>query len=280
MWSTSLVLLACLVVPVPAPVPRCSPWIIINKLVEWTSLWSDSNSYFPIGPCEYGGPLQALMAGDANAVFLLDEPEKIPRHNIYELVWFLKTGMTRMKRMMLGLEPFVYDFGILTEGYQHYTPRVRTTQLGHGTKRRPEFIDNEELWKKFVKSRFNSFLTEGPDKQQTKYTPQGPLRLRKAGQKKRRLGAPPPLEARRHLARGGGGPGASQAESQEVKQFVKAESEGRRPLRRARARAGSERWSQRDTVSQDWTPVLRSASGEGFQPIQGRAQSTSDPSHL
>ena len=55
-------------------------------------------------------------------VFLLDEPEKIPRHNIYELVWFLKTGMTRMKRMMLGLEPFVYDFGILTEGYQHYTP--------------------------------------------------------------------------------------------------------------------------------------------------------------
>ena len=28
---------------------------------------SDSNSYFPIGPCEYGGPLQALMAGDANA---------------------------------------------------------------------------------------------------------------------------------------------------------------------------------------------------------------------
>ena len=81
------------------------------------------------------------MAGDANAggqklfisgefhiidfcilVFLLDEPEKIPRHNLYELVWFLKTGMTRMKRMMLGLEPFVYDFGILTEGYQHYTP--------------------------------------------------------------------------------------------------------------------------------------------------------------
>ena len=28
-----------------------------------------------------------------------------------------------------------------------------------------------QLWKKFVKNRFNSFLTEGPDKQQTKYTP-------------------------------------------------------------------------------------------------------------
>ena len=37
--STFQVLLSCLVLPVPAPVPRCSPWIIINKLVEWTSLW-------------------------------------------------------------------------------------------------------------------------------------------------------------------------------------------------------------------------------------------------
>ena len=26
--------------------------------------------------------------------------------------------------MMLGLEPFVYDFGILFEGYKHYTPSV------------------------------------------------------------------------------------------------------------------------------------------------------------
>ena len=101
------------------------------------------------------------------------------------------------------------------------------------------------------------------------------MRLRKGGKKKRRLGVP-----RRQLARAGEGPGASQAESKEVKQFVKAESEGRRPLRRARARAGSEQWSKRDTVSQDWTPVLRSASGPvGFKPI--RAQSTSDPnSHL
>ena len=30
-----------------------------------------------------------------SSVFLLDEPEKIPRHNIYEFVWFLKTGLTR-----------------------------------------------------------------------------------------------------------------------------------------------------------------------------------------
>ena len=91
------------------------------QLVEWTSLWSDSNAQFPVGPCEYGGPFGALVAGDTKAVFLLEEPEKIPRHNIYELVWFLKTGGTRMARMMLGLEPFVADVNILLEGYQHYT---------------------------------------------------------------------------------------------------------------------------------------------------------------
>ena len=137
-----LIFLCCLIVPVPAPVPRCSPWIIINKatflylfkttnlvfslfqLVEWTSLWSDSNAYFPIGPCEYGGPIGALLAGDTGAVFLLETPDRIPRHNIYELVWFLKTGFLRMLRMFFGLERFDFDLGILLEGYQHYTPWV------------------------------------------------------------------------------------------------------------------------------------------------------------
>ena len=54
----------------------------------------------------HSGQVGALQAGDTRAVFLLQEPDKIPRHNIYELVWFLKTGLTRMGRMMLGLEPF------------------------------------------------------------------------------------------------------------------------------------------------------------------------------
>jgi len=178
-WAFLLISLPC----IPAPVPRCSPFIIINKLVEWTSLWSDSNSYFPVGPCEYGGPFGALQEGDYNAVFLLDEPEKIPRHNIYEFVWFLKTGMTRMKRMMLGLEPFKADINILTEGYQHYTPNVRTTQLGHGTERRPEIIDDEQLWVDFVGGKIRSLFTEGPDLQRTRYTPVGPLRRKQVKQK-------------------------------------------------------------------------------------------------
>ena len=123
--ATFLLLLVLLVKQVPAPVPRCSPWIIINKLVEWNSLWSDSNAYFPVGPCEYGGPIGALLAGDTDAVFLLNQPEKIPRHNLYEFVWFLKTGLLRGIRMMLGLEPFEADINILLEGYQHYTPWVQ-----------------------------------------------------------------------------------------------------------------------------------------------------------
>jgi len=125
-----------------------------------------------------------LQEGDLNAVFLLDEPEKIPRHNIYEFVWFLKTGMTRMKRMMLGLEPFKADLNILTEGYQHYTPGVRTTQLGHGTERRPELIDDEELWVDFVGGKIRSLFTEGPDLQRTRYTPVGPLRRKQIKERK------------------------------------------------------------------------------------------------
>ena len=35
-----------LAVPVPAPVPRCSPYIIINKLVEWNSLTSDRKGHY------------------------------------------------------------------------------------------------------------------------------------------------------------------------------------------------------------------------------------------
>ena len=75
---------------------RCSPYIIINKLVESNSWTSDSNSYFPVPPCEYGGPREALAAGDYKAVFVMAEPEKIPRHNFYEALWFMKTGLPRM----------------------------------------------------------------------------------------------------------------------------------------------------------------------------------------
>ena len=34
-----LIFLCCLIVPVPAPVPRCSPWIIINKATLFLYFW-------------------------------------------------------------------------------------------------------------------------------------------------------------------------------------------------------------------------------------------------
>ena len=114
--------MSLLVQPVPAPVPRCSPFIFINKLAEWTNIWSDSNPYFPLPPCEYGGPLQALAKGDIKAVSVLASPLKIPRHNFYEFVWLLKTGFPRLMRMIRGQEKFVVDNKILREGYKQAAP--------------------------------------------------------------------------------------------------------------------------------------------------------------
>ena len=99
-WS----LFICLQVKtVFAPVPRCSPFIIINKIPESNSLSADFNPYFPVPECEYGGPLQALMAGDFAAVSLLaDGGWKIPRHNTYELVHLFTKGPARLRRILAG----------------------------------------------------------------------------------------------------------------------------------------------------------------------------------
>ena len=39
--------------------------------------------------------MEALDAGDYKSVFVLAQPQKIPRHNFYEFIWLLKTGMPR-----------------------------------------------------------------------------------------------------------------------------------------------------------------------------------------
>ena len=108
--------------PTPAPVPRCSPLFIINKLAEFNNLMSDSNPYFPVPPCEYGNAMNALRAGDFRSVFVLAEPTKIPLHNFYELVWFLKTGFPRFMRMVTGKQKFITNPKILRERYKHHTP--------------------------------------------------------------------------------------------------------------------------------------------------------------
>jgi len=170
--------LSVLVVPAPAPVPRCSPFIFINKLAEWTNVWSDSNPYFPVPPCEHGGPLEALARGDLQSVFVTAQPLKISLHNFYEFVWLLKTGIPRMLRILAGNEPFIHDSKILSEGYQHYTPSTRTTQIGHSTQRRPEIIDNFKTYKAIVSDKIDKLAREGPDRHSTAFTPLGNLPAR------------------------------------------------------------------------------------------------------
>ena len=160
-FSSSQILIL-LVSPAPAPVPRCSPFIFINKLAEWTNVWSDSNPYFPGNdlclPCEtynithilcnvtWSSPLRIRRTLGSHhqgrfpvrmpsitwwqlpllfrSVFVTAQPLKISLHNFYEFVWLLKTGIPRMLRILAGTEPFIHDSAILGEGYQHHTPWV------------------------------------------------------------------------------------------------------------------------------------------------------------
>ena len=131
-----------------APVPRCSFFLFVNKIPESNSLTSDMNPLFPVPPCEYGGPMQAIMAGDYKAVFILSDANKIPLHNIHEGVWAVKTGYARLQRMLAGEEEFKLDTNILMEGYgAHHTGKVRTKQLGQETHRNAEDINDFDKFK-------------------------------------------------------------------------------------------------------------------------------------
>lgn len=159
-----------------APVPRCSPFFIINKWMEWNSWSSDMNPYFPVPPCEYGGPAQAVLAGDYKSVFIMDSPDIIPRHNLHELIWYMKTGYSRLRRMMNKKEPFEFDFNIMREGFSdHYTPKIRTKQFGHGTYRRPEVLDNREIYLNFAGEKLKEYYKHGTDKVGTNFNTEGLL---------------------------------------------------------------------------------------------------------
>jgi len=173
-----IALLLCLLPSVFAPVPRCSPFLIINKLMEWTSATSDMNPYFPVPPCEHGGPLQAILKGDYKSALLMADPDIIPRHNIHELIWFMKTGYARMRRYLKNKEPIEYDFNILREGYDnHYTERIRTKQIGFGTERRPELLDNRDVAVNFAGEKLKDYYLHGQDQVATKFNSAGLLLL-------------------------------------------------------------------------------------------------------
>jgi hypothetical protein len=168
--------LLCLFNGVFAPVPRCSPFLIINKMMEWSSATSDMNPYFPVPPCEYGGPFQAIMKGDLKAALIMADPEIIPRHNLHELIWWMKTGYARMRRYLKNKEPVEYDFEILREGYSnHHTKRIRTKQLGFGTERRPELLDNPEIAINFAGEKLKDYYLYGQDKVASNFNSEGLL---------------------------------------------------------------------------------------------------------
>ena len=64
-----------------------------NALIVDIILTDPFSLKFKLG--EYGGPIGALKAKDYEAVFVLAHPLRIPLHNIYEGLWFLKTGFPR-----------------------------------------------------------------------------------------------------------------------------------------------------------------------------------------
>ena len=58
---------------------------------------------------EYGNPINALKAKDYESVFVLAHPERVPLHNLYEALWFFKTGFPRYIKML------IIDFLLLTD---------------------------------------------------------------------------------------------------------------------------------------------------------------------
>ena len=131
-----------------APVPRCSPFIIINKIPESSNFMNDFNPLFPVPECEYGGPLQAMLAGDYASVSLLaDGAWKIPRHNFYEVLWLFTKGPAKIKKFLSGEKKFEFDPSIIFEGYSHDRG---TKRIGDDTHRDTTLIENDDLYAKGI----------------------------------------------------------------------------------------------------------------------------------
>ena len=135
-----------------APMPPCSPFILMNKVVESTNLLSDIHPYYPIPPCPYSGPLEALLKGDYDSVMIKD----IPRHLWYELSWLLAVGLPRKWRVVSGDYHIEVNTRILGEGYTHSTRHPRTHQLGHNTARNPGIFHHQPSYDRIVTNNFRS----------------------------------------------------------------------------------------------------------------------------
>lgn len=114
-----------------APLPPCTPFLFINKLVESNNWSSDMNPYYPVKPCPYQNPRDAplkLQFASAHG------PGFLMNHAAAELGWFLKTGLPRAMRMLMGREKFQMNRNILKEGYnRHHTGNERVQHFGRKT---------------------------------------------------------------------------------------------------------------------------------------------------
>jgi hypothetical protein len=95
MW---LLLVATLVVAVVAPIPRCSPLIFINKIVEASSnAWLlDGLPGHPQAPCPYTNASEAPFEDRSVAYFFLSRPERIPNEVAAETNFWLTKGLPRL----------------------------------------------------------------------------------------------------------------------------------------------------------------------------------------
>jgi len=166
--------LLVLFLPTPslAPVPRCGPLIIINKVPESQSLISDLNPFFPVPPCEYGGPLQALRAGDYESVFgglpgQLDHIPLFPRgelakHNLLEGIHILNKVAPRVAMWLRGEGDLKVNWDILTEGYTHHTQEPRTIQFGHKTHRDPSLLLDDKKFAQHAGGMLDELYAKAP----------------------------------------------------------------------------------------------------------------------
>jgi len=197
-----LLLVPLLPTPSLAPVPRCGPLIIINKVPESLSLISDLNPFFPVPPCEYGGPLQALRAGDYESVFgglpgQLDHIPLFPRgelakHNLLEGIHILNKVAPRVAMWLRGegdlkVAFFLFcpqqlmtmiilncpntmiqclllevNWDILTEGYTHHTKEPRTIQFGHKTHRDPSLLLDDKKFARHAGGMLDELYAKAP----------------------------------------------------------------------------------------------------------------------
>ena len=80
---------ALLIETVIAPLPPCTPFLWVNKMVESNNWSSDMNPYYPVKPCPYSNPNKAPLH---MRFAIFSGPAKLMYHVGTELLWFFTTG--------------------------------------------------------------------------------------------------------------------------------------------------------------------------------------------